>query len=82
MTNPIRLHDPEAGKTTSHPTIAAAKKAFTERNGRLPGRWWKSSISEATRPVWEKADDDRELFALVWHSDDDARIADAFGIMF
>ena len=81
MTNPIRLHEVESGKTTSHPTIAAAKKAFTERNGVLPGRWWKTTgHREFTRPVWEKAED-RELFAIIWHKDDDL-IEDSFGIVF
>lgn len=77
---PIRLHDTETGETTTHRTIAEAKKAYTKANGRNPGRWWKESVMGAKRPVYEKAED-RELWAVLWHRDDDAIIEDAFGLI-
>lgn len=74
--NPIRLRDIEAGTTTNHPTIAAAKKAFAQANGRTPGPWEKVDMG-TPRPVWEKGED-RELFAVIWHENDDEAIQEAF----
>lgn len=74
----IKLHDIEAATTTEHADVKAARAAFTASNGRVPGRWVKTTVPGTTRAVFEKADD-RELFAVAFHAEDEAAIRNAFG---
>lgn len=75
----VRLFDVETREVTEHATRTQAMRAFTLKYGRLPGKWHKTSIPGATKPVHEKADDG-ELYAVVWRVEDDERVRGAFGI--
>lgn len=76
----VRLFDLETREVTEHPTTTEARRAYHARYGRQPGRWCKTEIPGATRPVYEKADDG-ELYAVTWRVEDDERVRGAFGLL-
>lgn len=72
----------EDQKATKHGTAEEAKKAVNKRLGRRNGVSWVKTDLGQNVPAWEKADDEGELYGIVFSAAQWNRehVAKSFGI--